>query len=97
MVRAPDVADLPLVDEGVEGVEGLVHGGDAVPLVHLVQVDVVGLQAPETRLAGAQEVTTRQPGVVLALTHRIARLGAEDNLVTVSLDDLSNDLLGPAI
>ena len=40
-----DVADFALLDEGVEGAEGLFDGGDGVVAVDLVEVDVVGLEA----------------------------------------------------
>ena len=41
VVRAADVADLARADEVVERLERLLERRDAVPLVHLVEVDVV--------------------------------------------------------
>ena len=61
--------------------------------MHLVQVDVVGAQAPETCLAAADDVMTRQPLHVLALAHREPHLGGDQEVVAASLERLSEDLL----
>src|SRR6202042_3328067 len=49
-VRAADVAHLALVHEVIEGAQGLVDRRGPVVPVQLVQVDVVGLQAPQRGL-----------------------------------------------
>ena len=60
---------LPAADEVVEGAERLVDRVSRVVAVQLVQVDVVGLQAPERGvdrgqdvLAGVAAVERRRPG-----------------------------------
>ena len=94
VVGAPDVADLAVVHEGVEGVEDLLHRRHAVPLVHLVEVDVVGAQAPQARLARPDEVMAGEPGVVGTVAHGEARLGGDQDVLAPALEDLAHDLLG---
>src|SRR5438309_1755496 len=59
-VRAADVPDLARVDERVERVERLLDRRLAVPLVHLVEVDVVDAESPKARLTSPNEVVTRE-------------------------------------
>src|SRR5687768_17031013 len=62
-VRAARVADLAGALKIVERLERLLHGRHAVPLVHLVEVDVIGPEAAQARLAGADQVVSREPRV----------------------------------
>ena len=50
-LEAADVAHLARADEGVERLQRLLQRREPVPLVRLVEVDVVRAQAPEARLA----------------------------------------------
>ena len=50
-IAGTDVDHLALLDQGVEALPGLVPGAVAVDVVHLVEVDPVGLQALEAALA----------------------------------------------
>src|SRR5699024_11833220 len=49
-VRGADVADLPLRDQQVHRLPDLLPGRGAVYVVHLVEVDVVRLQATQGRV-----------------------------------------------
>ena len=60
-VRAADVDHLPLRDEEVHGLPDLVPRCVPIDVVHLVEVDVVGLQPAQAVLAGLAEVQRRQP------------------------------------
>ena len=97
MVGAPDVADFAVSDERVEGVEGLLDRREAVPFVHLVQVDVVGAQAPQAGLASPDEVLAREPGVVRPGAHGETRLGGDQGIAPPALEDLAHDLLRAAV
>lgn len=50
--RAADVAHLSAADEVIERPEGLLHRGERIEVVQLVQVDVVRAQAAQAALAG---------------------------------------------
>ncbi len=82
--------------------ERLLVGGEAVGAVHLVEVDVVGAQAPEARLDLAHDPAPRvAPAVGVALlahrhVHGAVELGGEDDLVAAALEGLADDLLGLA-
>src|SRR5205085_1275426 len=64
VVRAADVAHLPLTHEVVEGAQGLLLGRVRVGGVCLVQVDVIGPQPAEAVLGGLEDVLARQALVV---------------------------------
>ena len=51
-----DVNDLALLDQHFHGLPDLLPGRQAVHVVHLVQVDVVGLQALERTFHGLADV-----------------------------------------
>jgi hypothetical protein len=82
----------------VEEAQGLLDGGDGVPGVHLVEVDVLDAQAPQRGVQGSPEVPPREPDVVGALTHGEPALGGENQLRRVggvvgqpAADDLLRD------
>ena len=52
-------------------------------MVHLVQVDVIGLQPTQARLAGAPDVVGGQPAVVGAESHRLVHLCGQNDVVAV--------------
>ncbi len=95
-VRAADVADLPLTDERVERLDRLLDRGLPVPLVHLVEVDVVDPEAPQAVVAGAHEVLTRETRVVRSVPDREARLRRDEQSIAPPLDRCPDDLLGDA-
>jgi hypothetical protein len=63
-VRRAHVDDLALLHQRVERLPDLVPGAVAVDVVHLVEVDVVGLQAPQARLAVLADLVGRQAAAV---------------------------------
>ena len=75
-----DVADFALLDEGVEGAEGLFDGGDGVVAVDLVEVDVVGLEAAEAGFDGVHDVSAGGSDVVAAGAGAAVDLGGDDDV-----------------
>ena len=57
-IRAPDVADLSRSDEAVERGHALLDRRVVVPVVQLVEVDVVRTQPTQTGLEGTGQVDT---------------------------------------
>jgi O-acetylserine/cysteine efflux transporter len=96
VVGGADVPHLARPDEVVQSVQRLVQRGPAVPLVHLVQVDVISAQAAQAGLAAGDDVVARQPGVVRAATHAHPDLGGHEHPVPAAAQDLAEDLLGQA-
>ncbi len=96
VVGGADVTDLARGDQPVQRVQRLLKRGLAVPLVHLVKVDVVGAQAAQAGLAAGNDVVAGQPGVVRAAPHRHPHLGGHQHLVPAARQDLAQDFLGLA-
>ncbi len=94
VVRRAHVADLAVAQERVERLQRLVERRLAVPLVHLVEVDVVGPEPPQARLARGDQVVAREPRVVRPVAHRHTRLGRDQRAIAPPLQGLADDLLG---
>ena len=80
-VGEADVADLPLAHHVVERPQRLLERRVAVPSVHLVQVDVVGLQPFEAALHFAHDVHARRAAPVEVFAHGQPHLGGQDDLL----------------
>ena len=99
-VRRADVEDLPLLDERVHRLPDLVPRRLPVDVVHLVQVDVVGLETTQRRLARAPDVARRQERVVRPVRHAAVELRCDDRLLAAAAalsEPPADDLLGPAL
>ena len=99
-VRRADVQHLALLHEQVHGLPDLVPGRVPVDVVHLVQVDVVGLHPPQRALAGPADVQRRQLVLVGPVAHRPVQLGRQDHLVAAPAalgEPAADDLLGDAL
>src|SRR5437868_6436012 len=95
-VRAADVPDLARVDERVERVERLLDRRLAVPLVHLVKVNVVDAESPKARLTSPNEVVTRESRFVRTVTSGEACLRRNEETVPPTSDRLTDELLRSA-
>jgi hypothetical protein len=62
--------------------------------VHLVEVDVVGVQALEAVLHRLDDVPPGAAPQVLALAHGVGELGGQDRLVPLALQRLAQEDLG---
>ena len=99
-VRRAHVDHLALLHQDLHRLPDLVEGRAPVDVVHLVEVDVVGLQAPQRPLAGAADVARREERVVGPVAHRAVQLGRDDDLVAPAAalgEPPSDDLLGDAL
>ena len=98
-VAAADVADLALADQLLHRLPDLLPRRRPVDVVHLIQVDVIGLQPPQARLAGPPDVVGRQPAVVRAESHRLVHLRGQDDVVAVpaALQPPADGLLRDAV
>ena len=95
-----DVTDFALLDESIEGAEGLFDGGDEVVAVDLVEVDVVGLEAAEAGVDGVHDVTTGGAYVVFAGAGASVDLGGDDDAGAGDgevFDGLTDRDFGPAL
>jgi hypothetical protein len=83
-----DVADLAMLDEGVEGTEGLFKGSNEVGAVDLVEVDVVGVEALEGGFDGVHDVAAGCAYVVAAGSGAAEGLGGNDDVFTGDVEVL---------
>ncbi len=96
-VRAADVQHLALRDQQVHRLPDLVPRRVAVDVVHLVEVDVVGLQAPQAVVARLTDVQRRQLRRVRPLAATAVDLRREHGLLppaTALREPPADDLLG---
>src|SRR5260370_30838631 len=80
-VRDADVTNLTPRDERVEGAERLLDGGDRIVRVDLIQIDVVGLEATETRFHSIHEVPPESAPIVALRTDTGVHLGLDNNVL----------------
>ena len=91
--RRADVADLALLDEVGERAERLLDVDGRIGAVHLVEVDVVGAEAPQRVLDRPDDPAPRPAAPVGVLAHRHEELGREHDVVAPVLQRLPDDLL----
>jgi hypothetical protein len=90
-----EVADLPRVDEFLEGTPGLLHGYPRVHSVLVVEVDVVHAETLEGGVAGPTDVV----GVAInsqarsVLTSFVTELGGEHDLIATRGDGSTHETL----
>ncbi len=77
-VRGSDVEDLALRTQDLHRLPDLVERRVPVDVVHLIQVDVVGLQPLKRRIARPPDVQRGKSGVVGPVTLRAVHLRRED-------------------
>src|SRR5262249_30272402 len=98
-IRGADVDDLALADQDLHRLPDLVPGRPAIDVMHLVEVDRVGLEPLERALARADDVERGEPRLVRPVSHRSEDLGREDDLLAAAAalrEPAADDLLGPA-
>ena len=99
-VRRSGVKDLSLRAKDFVGFPDLVPRRRSVDVVHLVDVDVVGLQPAQRCLAGALDVQGGKLAVVRPLAHVAVELGRDDRALAASVasrEPVTDDALGHAL
>ncbi|MNL14788.1 hypothetical protein D3C87_1357450 [compost metagenome] len=98
-VGTADVDHLPLAHELLHRLPDLLPGRGPIHVMHLVEVDMIGLQATKTIFASLPDVIGREPPIVRALAHRLVDLGRQDDPVapTALSQPAPDDLLGEAV
>ena len=98
-VAAADVDDLALLDENLHRLPDLIPRCGAVDVMHLIEVDVVGLQPPQAGIARGANMASGEPAIIRPVRHRPIQLGGEHHLlapITAEREPPTNDLLGCA-
>src|SRR6185369_1138920 len=80
-------------DQILERAQGFVERRQGVEVVRLIQIDVVGSQAAQARLAGFQDVAPREAGLVGARFESNEDLGREDDLFAARSQGLAEHFL----
>ncbi len=90
----PDGAHLPVADELGERSQRLVEIGVLIGPVHLVEVDVVGIETSQAVLDGAGDPARGASAVVVigAPVHRQAELGRKHDVAAAVFQRLADDL-----
>ena len=91
------LADLALADQLAEGEHDLLPGRVGIELVHVVEVDVVGLQAAQAGLDGAPHVEAGEAALVGSVADRVGDLGGQHPAVAGLLEGAADHLLGAAV
>lgn len=89
----------PLADQLLHRLPDFLPRCGPVDVMHLVQVDMIGLQAPEAGIAGAADVIRRQVFVVGADVHRLVHFCGQYDPVATGLvlrQPLADVFLGDA-
>src|ERR1700739_5022946 len=96
-IGAGDVADFAAANEGVERFESFFDGSELVEAVHVVDVDVIGVEAAEAGFGGADDVIAGGTGVVWPLAETKRGFGGNEKILALAVDGLAEDFLGEAV
>lgn len=88
-----------MLDQHVHRLPDFVERRLAIEVMHLVEVDVVRLEAAQARFAGFADVIGLKAPAVGAVYHRLIELRREDDFVSLSalLEPFAHDFLGNAV
>ena len=95
-IGAGDVADFAALDERVETLDGFFDWRLRVESMHVVDVDVIGIEAAQAILAGLDDVVARGADVVRAVAHGECGFRGNQNGVATSGDGFAEDFFGHA-
>src|SRR5690606_37685874 len=99
-VAAADVEDLALAEQLLHRLPDLLPRRAAIDVVHLVEVDPIRAEAPQTVLARLADVPRGEPAIVRAVAHRAVDLGREHDLLATPAalrEPLADDRLRRAL
>src|SRR5690606_36311578 len=83
-VAASDIEHLALAHQLLHRLPDLFPWSRTLYVVHLVQIAVIGLQPPQTVLAGFADMIGRQAPIIWAFTHLVVHFSCQDNTVPAS-------------
>src|SRR6188508_1760303 len=99
-IAGAGIQNLALPHQLLHGLPDFVPGRLAVDMVHLVQIDAVGLKTPQTRFTGALDVQRREPRGIRPIPHAPVHLGRKHDLFpsTAALrKPTAENLFGPSL
>ena len=96
-IGAADIAHLAMAHEHIKRFHGFFQRCETIPFVQLIEVDDIGLQPLQARLAGAHQMMARRSGIVWPFAHREAGLGCKQHALAALADDLTDDFLGDTL
>ena len=76
-VAAAHVDHLARLDQLLHRLPDFFPGRQAINVVHLVEIDVIGLHPAQAFVAGAPDVIGRQPGLVRPVAHTAIDFGRQ--------------------
>src|ERR1700726_989607 len=90
-VGAGNVTNLAAAYQGVQGIQRLLHRGQRVEAMQMVDVDVVRSQAAKTRLAGMHEMESPGADLVRTVTHGEGGFGRYEHLIATAGNRLTEN------
>src|SRR6266851_1475278 len=93
----PDITDFARAHEVIERDQYNLDRGRSVEGVQLKQIDVIGSQPPQRRLASANQTRARVSSVVRPIARRQACLGGDEDAVALTPDCLAKQLFRGAV
>jgi hypothetical protein len=99
-VAGAHVENLPFADQLFHRLPDFVPRRLAVHVMHLVQVDAVGLEAPETRFTGPFDVQCGQARMIRPVAHAPVDFRGEDDLASPAAalrEPTADDLFRPSL
>src|SRR5437016_11084610 len=96
--RRADIAGLAGLDDVVQRFDRLLDRRVVVPAMDLIEIDVIGAEAPQARIDFGHDRLARQAGAIGARPHPAIDLGSDDDLVSSGeiLDRTPENLLAAA-
>src|SRR5580698_1884542 len=94
-IRRRDITHLPFTDKLIERIQRLFHRSQRVEAVHMIDIDIVGLQPLQAAFDLLRQMDARRTSVVRPFTKRKGRLSRNQKTGTWQvLDCLAQNLLG---
>ena len=85
------------MDQRVESLDGFFDGGLRVESVHVVNVNIVGVEPAQAGLAGLNQMVARGAEIVGTVAHIECGFSGNQNRVAASGDGLAEDFFGYAL
>src|ERR1700688_3768911 len=96
-VGAGDVADFAAANESVERFESFFDGSDFVEAVHVVDVDVIGVEAAEAGFGGADDGGGGKAEAVWAFAEAEGGFRGDEEILALSFDRFAEDFFRQSV